>query len=94
MMRINYLHGGGHDQFVLNRFTEMEYNARFRNIGNFNNNQANLNSINNNNNNNSSNPNPNQGNLLFVNAYFSNCLFIYVFPLFYTKLTVSYLFLY
>ncbi len=32
MMRINYLHSGGHDQYVLNRFTEMEYNARFRNL--------------------------------------------------------------
>jgi hypothetical protein len=30
-MRLNYLQGGGHDQNVLNRFTEMEYNARFKN---------------------------------------------------------------
>jgi hypothetical protein len=33
-MRLNYLQGGGHDQNVLNRFTEMEYNARFRNESN------------------------------------------------------------
>ena len=30
IMRLNYLQGGGHDQSVLNRFTEMEYDARFR----------------------------------------------------------------
>lgn len=30
IMRLNYLQGGGHDQSILNRFTEMEYDARFR----------------------------------------------------------------
>lgn len=30
-MRLNYLNNGGHDQHVLNKFTEMEYNARFKN---------------------------------------------------------------
>lgn len=33
-MRLNYLSNGGHDQTVLNRFTEMEYNARFKNGNN------------------------------------------------------------
>ena len=32
-MRLNYLKNGGHDQNVLNRFTEMEYEARFRDRG-------------------------------------------------------------
>ncbi|CAF0721843.1 unnamed protein product [Brachionus calyciflorus] len=30
-MRLNYLQSGGHDSNILNRFTEMEYNARFPN---------------------------------------------------------------
>jgi hypothetical protein len=30
LMRLNYLQNGGHDQNVLNRFTEMEYEARYR----------------------------------------------------------------
>ena len=30
IMRLNYLQNGGHDQNVLNKFTEMEYNARFK----------------------------------------------------------------
>lgn len=33
-MRLNYLQNGGHDQNVLNRFTEMEYNARFKQTNN------------------------------------------------------------
>lgn len=33
-MRLNYLQNGGHDQNVLNRFTEMEYNARFKQANN------------------------------------------------------------
>lgn len=33
IMRLNYLQNGGHDQNVLNRFTEMEYEARFRDRG-------------------------------------------------------------
>jgi hypothetical protein len=58
-MRINYLHGGGHDQYVLNRFTEMEYNARFKNgASNFNNFNPNQN-----------NPNFN-GNGIFFNLNF------------------------
>lgn len=32
-MRLNYLNNGGHDQHILNKFTEMEYNARFRTTG-------------------------------------------------------------
>lgn len=34
VMRLNYLQNGGHDQNVLNRFTEMEYNARFKQANN------------------------------------------------------------
>lgn len=30
-MRLNYLNNGGHDQHILNKFTEMEYNSRFKN---------------------------------------------------------------
>lgn len=30
MMRLNYLNNGGHDQSILHRFTEMEYNVRFK----------------------------------------------------------------
>jgi hypothetical protein len=65
MMRINYLHTGGHDQYVLNRFTEMEYNARFRNVPTFVNALPTSNNNNNNNNNNKNEfappaaPNPN-----------------------------------
>lgn len=29
-MRLNYLQTGGHDPNVLHKFTEMEYEARFR----------------------------------------------------------------
>ncbi len=29
-MRLNYLQNGGHDHHILNKFTEMEYNARFK----------------------------------------------------------------
>lgn len=29
-MRLNYLQGGGHDPNVLHKFTEMEYDARFK----------------------------------------------------------------
>ena len=56
-MRINYLHSGGHDQYVLNRFTEMEYNARFRN----------LNFVNAPSNNSISGINPSNNNLLSMN---------------------------
>jgi hypothetical protein len=36
-MRLNYLQGGGHDPNILHKFTEMEYDARFRDNNNNNN---------------------------------------------------------
>ena len=38
-MRLNYLQGGGHDPNVLHKFTEMEYDARFKDINNNQNNR-------------------------------------------------------
>ena len=37
-MRLNYLQGGGHDPNILHKFTEMEYDARFRDNNNNSNN--------------------------------------------------------
>lgn len=35
-MRLNYLQSGGHDPNVLHKFTEMEYDARFKDTANTN----------------------------------------------------------
>ena len=62
-MRLNYLQGGGHDPNVLHKFTEMEYDARFRD----NNNQTNRFSQN--------RPSQNQiGNDYFVNYFIHKVL--------------------